>query len=270
MMLKTLLILTLITLAISSVGWKKMVYFFSLGYGYSIAGISLALGVLYWQSLTWYMAAVLLVLFLYGIRLATYLLVRELKHPAYVKTVSFDQVNKEDRSTFVLCMIWISCVLLYICQTFPVTAHLDALASGAMPNAIWAYVGLGFAVVGFLLETIADQQKNAAKKIDPKRWVDTGVYRLVRCPNYLGEVLLWLGVLICGIPALSTWWHWTLALLGFIGITYVMFSGARRLELRQDHNYGDNPDYQAYKKRVPILLPFIPIYSVKDYTWLKG
>ena len=269
-MLKTLLILTLITLVISSVGWKKMVYFFSLGYGYSIAGISLALCVLYWQSLTWYMAAILLVLFLYGIRLATYLLVRELKHPAYVKTVSFDQVNNEDRSAFVLCMIWLSCVLLYICQTFPVTAHLNAVANGIMPNAIWAYVGLCFAVAGFLLESIADQQKNAAKKIDPKRWVDTGVYRMVRCPNYLGELLLWAGVLMCGIPALSTWWHWTLALLGFIGITYVMFSGARRLELRQDHNYGDNPDYQAYKKRVPILLPFIPIYSVKDYTWLKG
>ena len=269
-MLKTLLILTLITLVISSVGWKKMVYFFSLGYGYSVAAIAVALGVLYWSALTWYIAAMLLVLFAYGVRLATYLLVRELKHPAYVKTVSFDQVNNEDRSAFAMCMIWISCVVLYICQTFPVTAYLDALAHSANPNPIWAYVGLGLAFTGFLLETIADQQKNAAKKINPKRWVDTGVYRLVRCPNYLGEVLLWLGVFLCGIPACSTWWHWTLASLGFIGITYVMFSGARRLELRQDHNYGDNPDYQAYKKRVPILLPFVPIYSVKDYAWLKG
>ena len=33
---------------------------------------------------------------------------------------------------------------------------------------------------------------------------------------------------------------------------------------------GNNPEYQAYKKRVPILLPFVPIYSVKDYGWLKG
>lgn len=48
-----------------------------------------------WNSLTWYMMVLLLVLFFYGVRLATYLLVRKLKRPAYVKTVSFDQVNNE-------------------------------------------------------------------------------------------------------------------------------------------------------------------------------
>ena len=66
-MFQTLLILSLITLAISSVGWKKMIYFFSLGYGYSVAAIAVALTVLYWPVLTWYMAAMLLVLFVYGV-----------------------------------------------------------------------------------------------------------------------------------------------------------------------------------------------------------
>lgn len=44
---QTLIVLTLITLAVCSVGWKRLVYFFSLGYGYSIAAISIALGILY-------------------------------------------------------------------------------------------------------------------------------------------------------------------------------------------------------------------------------
>ena len=74
-MLHTLIILTLISLIICCVGWKKMVYFFSLGYGYSIAAISLTLGILYRNSLTWYMIVFLLVLFFYGVRLATFLLV---------------------------------------------------------------------------------------------------------------------------------------------------------------------------------------------------
>ncbi len=28
------------------------------------------------------------------------------------------------------------------------------------------------------------------------------------------------------------------------------------------------PAYQTYVKTTPILLPFVPIYSVKKHTWL--
>ena len=49
-----------------------------------------------------------------------------------------------------------------------------------------------------------------------------------------------------------------------------MFGGARRLELRQNKNYGNDPEYQKYVKSTPILLPFIPLYSVAKYKWLMG
>lgn len=77
---------------------------------------------------------------------------------------SNDQVNNEDRSVMTMCMIWIACVVLYICQTFPITAHLDALAQGITPNLLWTYVGGSIAIIGILLETLADHQKNVAKK----------------------------------------------------------------------------------------------------------
>ena len=41
-----------------------------------------------------------------------------------------------------------------------------------------------------------------------------------------------------------------------------------RLEVRQNKNYGNDPEYQKYVKTVPILLPFIPLYSVEKYKWL--
>ena len=61
-----------------------------------------------------------------------------------------------------------------------------------------------------------------------------------------------------------------IALLGYVGIVYVMFSGARRLELRQIETYGSDPEFQAYTRRTPLIIPFVPIYSVVRYSWLKA
>ena len=92
----------------------------------------------------------------------------------------------------------------------------------------------------------------------------------MRCPNYLGELVIWTGVFISGFTALISAGQWIVSILGYLGIVYIMFSGARRLELRQDRTYGADPEYQAYVKSTPILLPFVPLYSVKKHTWLVG
>ena len=84
----------------------------------------------------------------------------------------------------------------------------------------------------------------------------------------LGELIFWTGVILSGLSALSGIGQWIMALLGYFGIVFVMFSGARRLELRQNKNYGKDPEYQKYVKSVPILVPFIPLYSVEKYKFL--
>ena len=170
-MLKTIIIITIVTLLVSSVGWKKFIYFFSLGYGYGIASIAITLAVLYWKDLSWYSAAMLVLLCMYGVRLGTFLLQREMKSAAYVKTVELDEITNDMRPTGVLFSIWISCAILYICQTFPVTVLLQTTSEGIISNPIWTYIGLGVAIVGFLMETIADHQKSAAKRINAKRFV---------------------------------------------------------------------------------------------------
>ena len=80
-------------------------------------------------------------------------------------------------------------------------------------------------------------------------------------------MIFWTGVFLSGIGAVRGW-QWLVALLGYSGIIFVMFSGARRLEVRQNKNYGKDPDYQKYVRTVPILLPFVPLYSVEKYKWL--
>jgi len=160
--------------------------------------------------------------------------------------------------------LWLSCALLYTLMTSPLYFRLY----NGTPADPMLWIGILFMALGILLETVADHQKTLAKKKNSRRFVDTGLYRIVRCPNYLGELLLWLGMLLTGMTALRGPLQWISALLGFLLIVWVMFSGARRLEIRQDANYGDDPDYQKYVRTVPILLPFIPLYSVKKYKFL--
>lgn len=141
------------------------------------------------------------------------------------------------------------------------------LKNGVKADAM-LWIGLAVMICGIVLEAVADMQKTAAKKKNSRRFVDTGLYRIVRCPNYLGELIVWLGMLLTGATALHGVWQWVLALLGFLLIAWVMFSGARRLEMRQDKNYGADPEYQKYVSSVPIMIPLIPLYSVKKYKFL--
>ena len=160
--------------------------------------------------------------------------------------------------------IWVTCAVLYVTQIAPVFYRLH---NGSGTN-VFTWIGAVIMVCGVTLESAADIQKNKAKKINSRRFVDTGLYRIVRCPNYLGEMIFWTGVLISGIGAIQGAGQWAVVLTGYIGIIFVMFSGARRLEIRQNKNYGNDPEYQKYVKTVPILVPFIPLYSVEKYKWL--
>ena len=75
---------------------------------------------------------------------------------------------------------------------------------------------------------------------------------------------------VSGLTALSGVWQWLAAVAGWACIVWIMFGGARRLELRQNRNYGGDPEYRAYAAGTPILIPFVPLYSVAKYRWLVG
>lgn len=255
----SLWILFAVALVVSALGFKKYIWFISLGYGFSIAAEGVALLVIFPHDPLTGIACALFIL--YGCRLGGYLAFREFKSGSYAKHMKGEV--KEDVPLGVKFAIWVTCAILYVLQ---VTPMMYRLANGA-PDSGWLVAGVIIMACGLLLESAADLQKNRAKAVNPRRFVDTGLYRIVRCPNYLGEVVFWTGVVIGGIGAV-TGAQWILVLLGYAGIVFVMFSGARRLEIRQNKNYGDDPEYQRYVKTVPILLPFVPIYSVEKHKWL--
>ena len=264
-----LLILLAISLAVSAVGWKYFIYFFSLGYGYGVAVLAVAMAAMHTEALTASTCALCALLFVFGCRLGTYLLVRERRAAAYRK-ILYDPQLQTKKPVGAIIAVWVFCALLYVLQVSPVAFRLMNAELAPMQNELWAWIGAGVMLVGIALEALSDAQKAAAKRRNPKRFVDTGLYRLVRCPNYLGEVVIWTGVLLSAIGAGLSAWQWAVAAIGYAGIVYVMFSGARRLELRQNEVYGADPEYQAYVRRTPILLPLLPLYSVERYKWLQA
>lgn len=257
-------LLAVVALAVSAIGFYKYVYFISLGYGFSIAGLGVLMLGLFWGRLSGATALGCLLLVAYGLRLGGFLLLRERRSASYNSTMKKEIKDGSTMGFGVKCAIWGTCAALYVLQVLPVFYRL---ANGGRTGG-WCWAGAAIMVLGLGLETAADLQKSRAKKRDPHRFCSTGLYRLVRCPNYLGELVFWTGVVVGGIGGLHGAGQWALALLGWVGIVFVMFSGARRLELRQNRNYGNDPEYQAYVKSVPILLPFVPLYSVAKHKFL--
>lgn len=266
------LILLLVGLVVSSMGFYKYVYFISLGYGFSIACMGVALLIMFKDSLTVGTLLAGLLFIVYGCRLGGYLLVREIKSASYRDTMKKEIKDGTDMKMIAKVSIWVSCALLYVLEISPIFFRLqhDSRQNGAPETDALCLTGVLVMLCGIILESVADLQKTKAKQKNPSRFCDSGVYRVVRCPNYLGEVLFWTGVFISGCNVLDGLWQWAAALLGWLCIVYIMFGGARRLELRQNRNYGQDAEYQAYVKKTPILLPLVPLYSVAKYKWLLG
>lgn len=119
-------------------------------------------------------------------------------------------------------------------------------------------IGLLIFAEGLALETIADQQKFAFKRAGKKGWIESGVWSISRHPNYLGEMLVWSGLFLFVAPSLEL----TGTLIALISPVYIVLllcfaSGIPILEKTADKRWGKDPKYQAYKKRVPVLVPKI-------------
>ena len=141
---------------------------------------------------------------------------------------------------------------------------LAALVAVSSPASVgwdvWATLGLVIWAGGFAIEAVADQQKTAFKA-DPAndgRFIRHGLWACSRHPNYFGEIVLWTGIAVMAVPAM-TGWQW----LGWLSPLFVCWllmkvSGIPLLEQRADEKWGGQADYEAYKAATPVLVPWPP------------
>ena len=122
----------------------------------------------------------------------------------------------------------------------------------------WMTIGLLVWAGGLAIETVADLQKFRAKSKagGSARWVDTGLWSLSRHPNYFGEILCWWGVFLFTWPDLGA--RAIAGLIGPVTLTAILlfFTGIPTLDKSAREKWGQNPEYQAYRARTRLLVPW--------------
>lgn len=123
------------------------------------------------------------------------------------------------------------------------------LLSGVSQTAVLAYAGVGLYVFSGLvfggLPVIEFRRKGGVKKgksyIHTTKLVNTGIYSIVRHPQYV-TFILW------AIAGMLLFQHWIVVLLGIpiLPLTYVDLIRADKDAIEK---FGDG--YKAYMKRVP-------------------
>lgn len=217
-----------------------------LSYGLSFIVINLLLFLR--SSMDFSHVILLICINLWGLRLVGYLFVRILKTK---KDDRFDKIRGNFKS---LLRFWILQAIAVWVIMLPALALYQVI--GATIN--WVFnIGILIWIIGFIIEFISDQQKYVFKnKMENKdKWIETGLWKFSRHPNYFGEMLLWWGIFITIVPYLSGFQWGVIVGPIFITLLLIFGSGIPPLEKKYDEKYKNNKDYQIYKKRTNILIP---------------
>ncbi len=119
-------------------------------------------------------------------------------------------------------------------------------------------IGAAMWALGFVIEVIADRQKTKFRK-DPAnadKFISSGLWSISRHPNYLGEIILWIGIAVIALPVLSGWQWVTLISPIFVSFLLLKVSGVPLLENNAESRWGDDPEFRQYKARTPSLIPY--------------
>lgn len=142
--------------------------------------------------------------------------------------------------------------------SFTIAAALAAITTTSKKELDW-FAGVGVVVwaVGFAVEVVADSQKSrfSANPANKGKFIRTGLWSRSRHPNYLGEIILWIGVAVIAFPVLQGWQLVALTSPLFVTVLLTRVSGIPLLEKKADQKWGGQEDYEAYKEQTPVLMP---------------
>ena len=154
--------------------------------------------------------------------------------------VLYPLVNFFGIHLFPTAIVFLACLALF------------KVAEAGPVNGAWMSLGLLVGFFGIWLEWLADRQLAAhrvRKDPIPGELLQSGIWGVIRYPNYLGEMLFWWGVGLCGLGVGGGW----LMVLGAVAMV-AMFAGAT-IRMKDQHMAARYPDFVEHAKQVPAFIP---------------
>jgi steroid 5-alpha reductase family enzyme len=144
---------------------------------------------------------------------------------------------------FPTVMVFLACLPMY-----------GIYESPEVPLNGFDYTGVTIIIFAVILAFIADEQLRLFKeeKENAGKTIQSGLWKICRHPNYLGEILTWWGLYLLGLGAGLQWW-WTGVGAAAITVMFVFAS----IPLMEERMMITRSDYPLYKSRTPMLIPFI-------------
>lgn len=124
------------------------------------------------------------------------------------------------------------------------------------------YIGIALWATGFLLEAVADQSKLAWTENPSNRgkFINTGVWKWSRHPNYAGEILMWIAIFIICSTTFTLPSTPNIAWISILSPLYTFFilmfvSGVNLAEQRYNKKFAGRADYLEYRENTSPLIP---------------
>ncbi len=186
---------------------------------------------------------------IWSLRLGTFLFLRIKKAG---KDRRFNEIKKSFSwffMTFSVSGMWVT--ICSICA-------LTGIANGIIFSST-TIIGIIIFIIGFTIEIIADSQKTKFRANDDNKdkFISSGLWKYSRHPNYLGEIILWLGISLISFSSLEGFQYITLISPIFTYLLLVNVSGINFLEKSGKKKWGHLESYKKYLKETPRLFGFL-------------
>jgi len=148
----------------------------------------------------------------------------------------------------IITWFFISSLMFYIAFNAWIIANSDINQPTIWPAGL-------VMIVGLLVETIADNQKQRSKNENKDVFCYTGLYKAMRHPNYLGEIIFHIGFYWAMLSATNQFYPLILGGFGTGWIVMLMSQQAITNDRKQQERYGNTGQFIEYRKNTGLLLP---------------